>query len=76
MREILASIDIGSYKIKLVVGEILHDELKVLCALDEDSRGVKKGAIYDSDEVVFAVKKLLNKCEVYKKLRLLKDSKQ
>jgi len=63
MREILASIDIGSYKIKLVVGEILHDELKVLCALDEDSRGIKKGAICDSDEVVFAVKKLLNKCE-------------
>lgn len=63
MREILASIDIGSYKIKLVVGEILHDELKILCALDEDSRGVKKGAICDSDELQYAIKKLLNKCE-------------
>ena len=73
MREILASIDIGSYKIKLVVGEILHDEVKVLCALDEESRGVKKGAICDVDELVYAIKKLLNKCEELLGIKITKS---
>lgn len=63
MREIIASIDIGSSKIKLVVGEIVEDQLNILCALDEDSRGVKKGVIIESSETEYAIKKLLKKAE-------------
>lgn len=63
MREIIASIDIGSSKIKLVVGEIIEDQLNILCALDEDSRGVKKGVIIESSETEYAIKKLLKKAE-------------
>ena len=50
MREILASIDIGSYKIKLVVAEIMDEQLNILCALDEESRGVKNGIIIEPNE--------------------------
>ncbi len=63
MREIIASIDIGSSKIKIVVGEIIEERLNVLCALEEDSRGVKKGAIVEPEETVYALKKLLKKTE-------------
>ena len=63
MREILASIDIGSYKIKLVVAEIMDEQLNILCALDEDSRGVKNGIIIEPNETEYAIKKLLKKAE-------------
>lgn len=63
LREIIASIDIGSSKIKLVVGEIINDKLNILCALDEDSRGVKKGVITEPDETEYAIKKLIKKSE-------------
>lgn len=63
MREILASIDIGTYKIKLVVAEIMDDQLNILCALDEESRGVKNGIIIEPNETEYAIKKLLKKAE-------------
>ncbi len=63
MREIIASIDIGSSKIKLVVAEMVNDELNVLCAIDEDSRGVKKGVIVEPSETEYAIRKLLKKEE-------------
>lgn len=63
MRQIIASLDIGSYKIKLVVAELKEDGLNILCALDEESRGVVKGEIIEPDETVYAIKKLLKKVE-------------
>ena len=63
MREIIASIDIGSATLKLVVAEILNDRFNVLCALDEESRGVKKGVICEVQETSYAIKRLLNKAE-------------
>lgn len=63
MREILASIDIGSSKIKLVVAEVINDQFNVLCALDEDSRGVKNSIIIEPTETEYAIKKLLKKAE-------------
>ena len=63
MREIIAAIDIGGSKIKLVVAEILNERFNILCALSEDSRGVKKGAICEPDETGYAIKKLLKKAE-------------
>ena len=63
MREVLSSLDIGSSKIKLVVAEVLNDEFNIICALEEKSRGVKKGAIYNPDDVEYAIKKLLKKAE-------------
>ncbi len=63
MREIIAAIDIGGSKIKLVVAEILNERFNILCALSEDSRGVKNCAICEPDETVYAIKKLLKKAE-------------
>lgn len=63
MRQILSSIDIGSEKIKLVVGEMYQDSMNILCAIDEASRGVKDGVIVEIDETVYAIKKILKKAE-------------
>lgn len=63
MRQIIASMDIGSSKIKLVVAELKEDGLNVLCAIDEDSRGIVKGEIIEPDDTVYAIKKLLKKEE-------------
>ena len=40
MRRIIASLDIGSDTIKLVVGEIYRNKLNILSALDTPSRGI------------------------------------
>ena len=61
MREIIASIDLGSSKIKLVVAEIANDKFNVLCAIDEDSRGIEKGIIIEPSETEYAVKRLLKR---------------
>ena len=63
MREIISSLDIGSTKIKLVVAEIIDNRLNVLCAIDEESRGVKKGSIVEPAETEYAIKKILKRAE-------------
>ena len=63
MREVLSSLDIGASKIKLVVAEVLNGNTNVLCALDEPSRGIKKGLIVNPDETEYAVKKILKRAE-------------
>ena len=63
MREILTSLDIGSSTVKLVVSEVLNGNTNILCALEEQSRGVKKGAIYNHDELEYIIKKILKKAE-------------
>lgn len=59
MREIIASIDIGSKLIKLVVAEIYNENFNILCALEEESRGIKNGLIVEPVEVEYALKKII-----------------
>ncbi len=61
MRRIIASLDIGSDTIKLVVGEIFRNKLNILSALDTPSRGIKKGYIINSESAVEALKELFDK---------------
>ena len=72
MREILASIDIGSSKIKLVVAEINGDDVYILCALNEDSRGVRNGLICEPEETEYAIKRLLKKAEEMLNVKIAK----
>ena len=57
MRKILSSLDIGSNSIKLVVAEIIRDKINVLCAISEESRGIKKGLIDNYEDAIFSIKK-------------------
>lgn len=63
MRRILSSIDIGTNSIKLIVAEIVRDKINVLCAVSENTKGMKKGLIENFDDVVYSIKKALKKAE-------------
>lgn len=63
MRQIIASLDLGSERIKLVVAELKEDGLNILCAIDEISRGIQHGEIIEVDDAVYSIKKLLKKEE-------------
>ena len=63
MRRILSSIDIGTNSIKLIVAEIFRDRVNILCAVSEESRGIKKGLIENFEDAVYSVKKTLKKAE-------------
>ena len=45
MKKIYTSIDIGSYSIKIIVGEYFDNKLNLLAASCVSSKGIKKGLI-------------------------------
>lgn len=55
MRKIYASIDIGTYSIKFVVGEYFEHKFYVLASHCVRSKGVKKGLIIEPNLVVEAI---------------------
>ena len=66
MRKIYTSIDIGSYSIKIIVGEYINSKLHVLAATCIDSKGIKKGLIVDPNLVVESLSNGIN--EINQKL--------
>lgn len=56
MRKIYTSIDIGSYSIKIIVGEFILEKLHILASTCVESKGLKKGLIMDPDLVLKSLK--------------------
>ncbi len=63
MRKIIASLDIGTNSIKLIVGEFIKNKLNVLCTSEVPSKGLKKGLIYHKDELIPVLKECFHKAE-------------
>lgn len=63
MRKIIASLDIGSHTIKLVVGEIVKNKLNILACVDTLARGIKKGFIVNPESAIEALEDVFKKCE-------------
>lgn len=63
MRKIIASLDIGSSTIKLIVGEFIKNTLNILCVSEVPSKGMRKGLIASKDEVIPALKEAFHKAE-------------
>ena len=63
MRRIIASLDVGSNSIKLVVGEIFKKKLNIIAAVDVPSRGIKKGYVINPESATEAIKDLFDKAE-------------
>jgi len=63
MRKIIASLDIGTSTIKLIVGEFIKNSLNILCVSEVPSRGVKKGLIVNRDELIPVLKETFHKAE-------------
>lgn len=63
MRKIIASLDIGDSRIKLVVGEIFRGKLNILACVDVPSRGIKKGYVVNSESAIESFKEVFAKAE-------------
>lgn len=63
MRRIIASLDIGSSTIKLIVGEYIKNSFNVLCVSEIPSRGIKKGLIVSTEELIPVLKEAFHKAE-------------
>lgn len=63
MRKIIASLDIGSHTIKLVVGEIFKNKLNILASVDAPSSGIKKGFVVNPETAKETIVDVFNKCE-------------
>ena len=63
MRKIIASVDIGSHSIKVVVGEIHKNKLNVLAVNEEPSQGIGRGFVVNSQKVKDSLKVCLDQIE-------------
>ena len=61
MRKIIASLDIGSDLIKLVVGEITKTKFNILLAINEKSQGIKNGFIVNQESFNEVIEELFKK---------------
>ena len=61
MRKIMASLDIGSDSIKLVVGEIFRNKFNVLVSLSNPTKGMKDNTIVDANSLKEVLKNTFNK---------------
>ncbi|WP_077622101.1 cell division protein FtsA [Sediminibacillus massiliensis] len=61
--ETLVSLDIGTSKIKVIIGEIHNDSLNIIGVGSANSNGMKKGAIVDIDQTVQSIKSAVEQAE-------------
>lgn len=61
--ELLVSLDIGTSKIKVIIGEVLKDSLNIIGVGTANSNGMKKGAIVDIDQTVQSIKNAVEQAE-------------
>lgn len=61
--EILVSLDIGTSKIKVIIGEVLNDSLNIIGVGSANSNGMKKGAIVDIDQTVQSIRSAVEQAE-------------
>ncbi len=60
MKKIYTSIDIGTYSIKIIVGEYINEKLHVLASACVKSKGLKKGLIVEANDVIESIKNGIN----------------
>src|SRR5690625_2582090 len=61
--EILVSLDIGTTKIKVIIGEVLNDSLNIIGVGTAKSKGLKKGAVVDIDQTVHSIRNAVEQAE-------------
>ncbi len=56
MRKIYTSIDIGTYSIKFVVGEVIDEKVYILASHCISSKGIRKGLVVEPNLVINSIK--------------------
>ncbi len=63
MRKFIASLDVGSSFIKLIVGEIIKNKINILACVETPSRGIKKGYVINAESATEAFSEVFKKAE-------------
>lgn len=63
MRKIIASIDIGTSSIKLIVAEIIKTKTNILAVAETDAKGIKKGLVVNKEILTPILRTTLKKAE-------------
>ena len=63
MRKIMACLDVGTDRVKLVVGEMVKSKLNVLAVADAPSKGISNGILEDSEAFLEPLKNVIQRCE-------------
>lgn len=61
--DIIVSLDIGTSKIRVIIGEFNQGALNVIGIGTADSKGIKKGAIVDIDQTVYSINEAVKSAE-------------
>lgn len=63
MRKFIASLDIGSSLIKLIVGEVVKNKINILACVETPARGIKKGYVINGESATEAFTEVFKKAE-------------
>lgn len=61
--ELLVSLDIGTSKVRVIIGEVHNGSINIIGVGTAESRGLKKGAIVDIDQTVLAIREAVDQAE-------------
>ncbi|MGD8190034.1 cell division protein FtsA [Brevibacillus ginsengisoli] len=61
--ELIVSLDIGSSKVRVIIGEINGGTINIIGVGQAHSEGIKKGAIVDIDQTVHAIREAVDHAE-------------
>lgn len=59
----IVSLDIGTSKVRVIIGEINNGNINVIGVGSAESRGMKKGAIVDIDQTVYSIREAVDQAE-------------
>lgn len=63
MRKIIASLDIGTSSVKLIVAEIVKSRTNILAVAETESKGIKNGLIMSKETLTPVLKETIKKAE-------------
>ncbi|MBW5444824.1 cell division protein FtsA [Cohnella sp. CFH 77786] len=61
--DLIVSLDIGTSKIRVIIGEISNGAINIIGVGSADSEGIRKGAIVDIDQTVQSIKSAVDHAE-------------
>lgn len=61
--ELVVSLDIGTSKVRIIIGEINNGAINIIGVGQAHSEGIKKGAIVDIDQTVHAIREAVDHAE-------------
>jgi cell division protein FtsA len=61
--DIIVSLDIGTSKVRAIIGEVVNGTINIIGVGSADSEGIRKGAIVDIDQTVHSIRSAIDHAE-------------